>query len=57
MYYLGIDPGAKGGFAVLKGHDIEYYSMFEKQTFLNCVYSLSKKQERTASLWNRMSGN
>ncbi len=47
MYYLGIDPGAHGGLAVLKEHDIEYYSIFEKQAFLNCIYSLSKKQERT----------
>lgn len=47
MYYLGIDCGAKGGFAILNGAEIEYYSAFDKREFLNAVYSLSKKQEKT----------
>lgn len=47
MYYLGIDPGANGGFAVLKDNEVEYYSMFDKQTFINTLYSLSRRQEKT----------
>ena len=47
MYYLGIDPGANGGFAILKEHEVEYYSMFDRQTFINAIYSLSRRQEKT----------
>ena len=47
MYYLGIDPGRKGGFAILHDNVIEFYSVFDKQSFLNAMYSLSRKQEKT----------
>lgn len=47
MYYLGVDPGAHGGFAILKDNEIESYFLFDKQTFLNAMFCLSRKQERT----------
>ena len=47
MYYLGIDCGSNGGFAILKDNDIEFYSMFDKQSFINHMYSLSRRQEKT----------
>ena len=47
MYYLGIDPGRNGGYAILKDNNIEVYSLFEKQSFLNVCYCLSKKKEKT----------
>ena len=47
MYYLGVDPGANGAYAVLNGSEIETYGKFDKQGFLNICYSLSKKQEKT----------
>lgn len=47
MYYLGIDPGRKGAFAVLNDTQIETYQAFDKQTFINTCYFLSRKQEKT----------
>lgn len=47
MYYLGIDPGRKGGFAVLNDTQIETYQAFDKQSFINACYFLSRKQEKT----------
>lgn len=47
MYYLGVDPGANGAYAVLNGSEIEVYGKFDKQSFLNICYCLSKKQEKT----------
>lgn len=47
MYYFGIDPGAKGGYAVLNEGEIEVYGEFDKQEFLNICYSLSRRQEKT----------
>lgn len=47
MFYLGVDPGANGAYAVLNGSEIEVYGKFDKQAFLNVCYSLSKKQEKT----------
>jgi len=47
MYYLGVDPGANGAYAVLNGSEVEVYGKFDKQAFLNVCYSLSKKQEKT----------
>lgn len=47
MYYVGIDPGANGGFAILHDSEIEFYSVFDKQEFLNAMYSLSRRQENT----------
>ena len=47
MYFLGVDPGRNGGFAVLNGTEIETYGKFDRQSFLNICYSLSKRQERT----------
>lgn len=45
MYYVGIDPGANGGYAIIKDHDIEFYSAFDKQSFIGAMYSLSRSQE------------
>jgi len=47
MYYLGIDPGANGAYAILNNSEIEVYGRFDKQEFLNVCYCLSKKQEKT----------
>lgn len=47
MYYLGLDPGANGGYAVLKDSEIETFGRFDKQEFVNICYSLSRKQEKT----------
>ncbi len=47
MYYLGIDPGANGAYAILNNSEIEVYGKFDKQEFLNVCYCLSKKQEKT----------
>ena len=47
MYYLGIDPGANGAYAILNNSEIEMYGRFDKQEFLNVCYCLSKKQEKT----------
>jgi len=47
MYYLGVDPGANGAYAVLNSSEVEVYGKFDKQAFLNVCYSLSKKQEKT----------
>jgi crossover junction endodeoxyribonuclease RuvC len=47
MYYLGIDPGLKGGFAVLHDSEIQTYQKFDKQQFLNVCFFLSKQQEKT----------
>lgn len=47
MYYLGIDPGRKGGFAVLNDTQIETYQALDKQSFINACYFLSRKQEKT----------
>ena len=47
MYYLGIDCGKNGGFAILKDHEIINYAMFDKQSFLTNVDWLSRCQERT----------
>ena len=47
MFYLGIDPGAHGGAAVLHDTDIVTYAMFSKEEFLNIADYLSRRQERT----------
>ena len=47
MYYLGIDPGANGAYAILNNSEIEVYGKFDKQEFMNVCYCLSKKQEKT----------
>ena len=47
MYYLGIDPGRNGGYAVLNNGEIETYGKFDKQELINVCYSLSRKQEKT----------
>lgn len=47
MYYLGIDVGKSGAFAVLKDHEIQTYSKFNEREFLNTCFWLSKQQEKT----------
>ena len=46
MYYIGVDPGKSGAFAILKDNQIEMYSVFDKQAFINAMYSMSKKKVR-----------
>lgn len=45
MFYIGIDPGRNGGYAVLKNNKIEFYSAFDKLGFIGCMYTLSRQQE------------
>lgn len=47
MYYLGIDVGKSGAYAILKDHDIQTYGKFNEKEFLNACYWLSKQQEKT----------
>ena len=47
MYYLGIDVGKSGAFAVLKDHEIQTYGKFNEREFLNTCFWLSKQQEKT----------
>jgi len=47
LYYIGIDPGAKGGFAVMHNTDLELVFDFDKASFLDIVTSLAKEQEAT----------
>lgn len=47
MYYLGIDVGKSGAFAILKDHEIQTYGKFEPKAFINACYWLSRQQEKT----------
>lgn len=47
MYFLGIDPGKKGGFAVLEETNPVILAHFEKDLFLEVISWLSKEQVKT----------
>ena len=47
MFYLGIDPGAHGGFAVMQDGVIVTYMEFSKPEFVNSIDYLSRQQEKT----------
>lgn len=53
-YYLGIDPGAKGGFALLHDTTLEFAYDFDKGKFLDIVTTLAKEQEATRCCLERV---
>ena len=47
MYYLGVDPGQKGGIALLHDIHLEMAVDFSKERFLDLMSFLSREQETT----------
>lgn len=54
MYYLGIDPGAKGGIALLHGSELEIAVDFSKERLLDVLSFLSREQEATRACVERV---
>ena len=54
MYYLGIDPGAKGGIALLHDTHLELAVDFSKERFLDLMAFLSREQETTRACVERV---
>ena len=49
MYYLGVDPGKKGGIALLHNTELELAVDFDKARFLDVLSFLSRERETTRS--------
>jgi len=47
MYYLGIDPGVSGAFALLENTEVQLVSPFDESVFLDTIAFLSKEQQAT----------
>lgn len=54
MYYLGVDPGAKGGIALLRDTHLEMAVDFSKDRFLDLMAFLSREQETTRACVERV---
>ena len=54
MYYLGVDPGAKGGIALLRDTHLEMAVDFSKERFLDLMAFLSREQETTRACVERV---
>ena len=47
MYYLGVDPGVSGAFAILHEAELFMICKFDKAAFLSAVDLLAREQEAT----------
>lgn len=47
MYFLGIDPGVSGAFAILHETEVFLISKFNKQAFLSSIDYLAREHEAT----------
>ena len=54
MYYLGVDPGAKGGFALIHNEELMVAMDFDKGLFLEAVGALARDQEATRACVERV---
>jgi len=41
MYYIGLDPGKSGGYAIICGHDLEAHGDFDKAEIISLFHAIA----------------
>ena len=47
MYYLGVDPGLHGGYALLENNEVKIARAFDRGEFLDLINDLMRAQQAT----------
>jgi len=45
MYYIGLDPGKSGGYAIICGNDLEAHGDFDKAEIISLFYAIAHRPE------------